>query len=54
MEKKHDLFETHVRLTKPEKRGVEAIAKREDRSVTAQIAVLVRQGLKADAEHGRQ
>lgn len=38
-------FETHVRLTQAEKRALEAIARREARSVTAQIAVYVRQGL---------
>lgn len=38
-------WETHVRLTASEKKAVEAIAEREARSVTAQIALFVRQGL---------
>lgn len=40
-------WETHVRLDTADKTALEAIAKRESRSATAQIAVFVRQGISA-------
>lgn len=47
---KKKIWDTHVYLNDAERRALEAIARREARSLTRQISVYIRRGLAADAQ----